>query len=55
MEDTTEKEAMYKTTPVYTTTPMFTVATTNMILRGDGKSNLQLNDMFAVTGEEMKK
>lgn len=34
---------------------MFTVATTNMILRGDGKSNLQLNDMFAVTGEEMKK
>ena len=34
---------------------MFTVATTNMILRGDGKSNLQLNDMFSVTGEEMRK
>lgn len=33
---------------------MFTVATTNMILRGDGKSNLQLADMFTVTGEEMK-
>lgn len=33
---------------------MFTVATTNMILRGDGKSNLQLNDMFSVSGEEMK-
>ena len=33
---------------------MFTVATTNMILRGDGKSNLQLNDMFAVSGSEMK-
>ena len=33
---------------------MFTVATTNMILRGDGKSNLQLNDMFLVTGEKMK-
>jgi Type I restriction-modification system methyltransferase subunit len=27
---------------------MFTVATTNMILRGDGKSNLQLADMFKV-------
>lgn len=34
---------------------MFTVATTNMILRGDGKSNLQLNDMFSVTGEDMQK
>lgn len=33
---------------------MFTVATTNMILRGDGKSNLQLNDMFAVSGKEMR-
>lgn len=33
---------------------MFTVATTNMILRGDGKSNLQLNDMFSVDGEEMR-
>ncbi|MEW4355119.1 N-6 DNA methylase [Streptococcus pneumoniae] len=33
---------------------MFTVATTNMILRGDGKSNLQLNDMFSVSGEEMQ-
>ena len=30
VEDTTEKEEMYKTTPVYTTTPMFTVATTPM-------------------------
>jgi type I restriction-modification system DNA methylase subunit len=28
---------------------MFTIATTNMILRGDGKSRLQLADMFAVT------
>lgn len=34
---------------------MFTVATTNMILRGDGKSNLQLNSMFSVTGEDMQK
>ena len=34
---------------------MFTVATTNMILRGDGKSNLQLNDMFSVTGEKIQK
>ena len=34
---------------------MFTVATTNMILRGDGKSNLQLNDMFSVTGEDIQK
>jgi len=29
---------------------MFTIATTNMILRGDGKSRLQLADMFKVTG-----
>lgn len=34
---------------------MFTVATTNMILRGDGKSNLQLNDMFSVVGEDIQK
>ncbi|WP_460058403.1 N-6 DNA methylase [Pseudolactococcus yaeyamensis] len=34
---------------------MFTVATTNMILRGDGKSNLQLADMFTVSGQEMQK
>lgn len=34
---------------------MFTVATTNMILRGDGKSNLQLNDMFSVEGKEMQR
>lgn len=33
---------------------MFTVATTNMILRGDGKSNLQLADMFTVTGQKMQ-
>ncbi|WP_397539820.1 class I SAM-dependent DNA methyltransferase [Rummeliibacillus pycnus] len=33
---------------------MFTVATTNMILRGDGKSNLQLADMFTVAGQEMQ-
>lgn len=33
---------------------MFTVATTNMILRGDGKSNLQLNDMFNVPGKKMQ-
>lgn len=33
---------------------MFTVATTNMILRGDGKSNLQLADMFYITGQEMQ-
>jgi len=29
---------------------MFTIATTNMILRGDGKSRLQLADMFKVEG-----
>ncbi|MBF2480272.1 N-6 DNA methylase [Listeria seeligeri] len=34
---------------------LFTVATTNMILRGDGKSNLQLADMFTKTEEEMQK
>ncbi|MBF2575729.1 N-6 DNA methylase [Listeria welshimeri] len=34
---------------------LFTVATTNMILRGDGKSNLQLADMFNKSGEEMRK
>lgn len=34
---------------------MFTVATTNMILRGDGKSNLQLNDMFSVAGKDLQK
>jgi len=34
---------------------LFTVATTNMILRGDGKSNLELKDMFKVSGESMKK
>ncbi|RHW46825.1 adenine methyltransferase [Bombilactobacillus bombi] len=34
---------------------LFTVATTNMILRGDGKSNLQLANMFNVDSEEMKK
>lgn len=33
---------------------MFTVATTNMILRGDGKSNLMLDDMFRVKGVEMQ-
>ena len=33
VEDTTEKEEMYKTTPVYTTTPMFTVATTPMFTK----------------------
>ncbi|HFE9852968.1 TPA: class I SAM-dependent DNA methyltransferase [Enterococcus faecalis] len=33
---------------------LFTVATTNMILRGDGKSNLQLADMFSISGEEMQ-
>lgn len=34
---------------------LFTVATTNMILRGDGKSNLQHADMFRVSGESMRK
>lgn len=33
---------------------LFTVATTNMILRGDGKSNLQLADMFTKSGKEMQ-
>ncbi len=33
---------------------MFTVATTNMILRGDGKSNLQLDSMFKVPGKKMR-
>lgn len=31
---------------------LFTVATTNMILRGDGKSNLRLGDMFSFSGSE---
>lgn len=34
---------------------LFTVATTNMILRGDGKSNLQHADMFSISGESMRK
>ncbi|MGM0122073.1 N-6 DNA methylase [Enterococcus sp. AZ152] len=33
---------------------LFTVATTNMILRGDGKSNLQLADMFTIKGNAMR-
>ncbi len=33
---------------------LFTVATTNMILRGDGKSNLRRDDMFHVNKEEIK-
>lgn len=31
---------------------MYTVATTNMILRGDGKSNLMLANMFSKTSED---
>lgn len=34
---------------------LFTVATTNMILRGDGKSNLQHADMFTIDGKEMRR
>ncbi|MHA3065605.1 HsdM family class I SAM-dependent methyltransferase [Lacticaseibacillus saniviri] len=33
---------------------LFTVATTNMILRGDGKSNLRLGDMFSFSGSEFQ-
>lgn len=33
---------------------LFTVATTNMILRGDGKSNLLLGDMFSFSGADFK-
>ncbi|WP_255220336.1 HsdM family class I SAM-dependent methyltransferase [Terribacillus saccharophilus] len=33
---------------------LFTIATTNMILRGDGKSNLRRDDMFHVDKEEIK-
>lgn len=33
---------------------LFTVATTNMILRGDGKSNLRRDDMFHIDKEEIK-
>ncbi|MCG1010378.1 N-6 DNA methylase [Salinicoccus sp. ID82-1] len=34
---------------------LFTIATTNMILRGDGKSNLRRDDLFHVDKEEIKK
>lgn len=34
---------------------MFAIATTNMILRGDGKSNLMNKDFFTVSKEEMQK
>ena len=34
---------------------MFSVATTNMILRGDGKSNLVCEDFFKIPIEEMRK
>lgn len=33
---------------------LFTIATTNMILRGDGKSNLRRDDLFHVDKEEIK-
>jgi len=34
---------------------MFTIATTNMILRGDGKSNLKLEDFTAQKTEDLRK
>lgn len=34
---------------------LFTIATTNMILHGDGKSNLERNDIFHVDPETMRK
>jgi len=34
---------------------LFTIATTNMILRGDGKSNLRRDDMFHIDKEEIVK
>ncbi len=34
---------------------MFAIATTNMILRGDGKSNLECRDFFTVHAEEMRR
>ena len=34
---------------------MFSIATTNMILRGDGKSNLVCNDFFRIRVEELRK
>lgn len=33
---------------------LFTIATTNMILRGDGKSNLRRDDMFHIDKSEIK-
>ena len=33
---------------------MFTIATTNMILRGDGKSNIILDDFFKHSAEELR-
>lgn len=34
---------------------MFTIATTNMILRGDGKSNLKLADFFDLDAEDLRR
>jgi len=34
---------------------LFTIATTNMILRGDGKSNLRRDDLFHIDKEEIRK
>ena len=34
---------------------MFTIATTNMILRGDGKSNLKLADFFDYDAEDLRR
>ena len=34
---------------------MFSIATTNMILRGDGKSNLLCDDFFSFSSEELRK
>ena len=34
---------------------LFTLATSNMLLRGAGKSNVQLSNIFDIDGEKMKK
>lgn len=33
---------------------LFTLATSNMLLRGAGKSNVQLSNIFDIDGEKMK-
>jgi type I restriction enzyme M protein len=51
-KDTIKREHIHG---IETREDMFAIATTNMILRGDGKSNLINEDFFKVKAEDLKK